>query len=134
VGSYAEQYSDSGLLGVYLVTDHRKLARCMAVLREELARLRRDRLTDEEFERARNMTKSSVLLSLENTSTRMMRLARAWQLLGRVVTVDETVEAYNRLTRPDVENLLDEMLVGDFEYCGAAGPLSEDAVRQTLSA
>jgi predicted Zn-dependent peptidase len=134
VGSFAEQYSDSGLLGVYLVTDHRKLARCVAVLREELARLRRDRLTDEEFERARNMTKSSVLLSLESTTTRMMRLARAWQLLGRVVTVDETVEAYNRLTRADIEGLLDELLAGDFEFCGAAGPLSEDAVRQTLNA
>ncbi|HTW92728.1 MAG TPA: pitrilysin family protein [bacterium] len=134
VGSFAEQYSDAGLLGVYLVTDHRKLARCVAVMREELARLRRDRLTDEEFERARNMTKSSVLLSLESTSTRMMRLARAWQLLGRVVTVDETVEAYNRLTRSDVENLLDELLAGEFEYCGAVGPLSEEAVRQTLNA
>ena len=134
VGSFAEQYSDSGLLGVYLVTDHRKLARCVAVLREELARLRRDRVSDEEFERARNMTKSAVLLSLESTSTRMMRLARAWQLLGRVVTVDETVEAYNRLTRQDVEGLLDELLTSDFEYCGAAGPLSEEAVRKTLSA
>lgn len=134
VGSFAEQYSDSGLLGVYLVTDHRKLARCVAVLREELARLRRDRLTDEEFERARNMTKSSVLLSLENPSTRMMRLARAWQLLRRVVTVDETVDAYNRLKRPDVEQLLDELLAGDFGYCGAVGPLSEEAVRKTLNA
>jgi predicted Zn-dependent peptidase len=106
----------------------------VAVLREELGRLRRDRLTDEEFERARNMTKSSVLLSLESTSTRMMRLARAWQLLGRVVTVDETVEAYNRLTRPDIERLLNELLDSDFEYCGAVGPLSEEAVRKTLSA
>ncbi len=134
VGSFAEQYSDSGLLGVYLVTDHRKLARCVAALREEFARLRRDRLTDEEFERARNMTKSSVLLALEGMSTRMMRLARAWQLLGRLVTVDETVEAYNRLTRPDVESLLDELLAADFEYCGAVGPLSEQAVRSTLNA
>ncbi len=134
VGSFAEQYSDCGLLGVYLVTDHRKLARCMAVLREELARLRRGRLSDEEFERARNMTKSLVLLALESPSTRMMRLARAWQLLGRVVSVDETVAAYNRLTRPDVESLLDELLGGDFEYCGAVGPLTEDAVQRALSA
>jgi predicted Zn-dependent peptidase len=133
VGSFAERYSDSGLLGVYLVTDHRKLARCVGVLREELARLRRDRLTDEEFERARNMTKSTVLLSLESASSRMMRLARAWQLLGRVVTVDDTVEAYNRLTRADVENLLDELLASDFEYCSAVGPLSEPAVRAALS-
>ncbi len=134
VGSFAEQYSDSGLLGVYLVTDHRKLGRCMAVLREELDRLYRDRLTEEEFERARNMTKSSVLLGLESPSSRMMRLARAWQLLGRVVTVDETVAEYNRLTRPDVERLIEELLAGGFGYAGAVGPLSEDAVRRALDA
>jgi hypothetical protein len=79
------------------------------------------------------MTKSTVLLSLESASSRMMRLARAWQLLGRVVTVDDTVEAYNRLTRADVENLLDELLASDFEYCSAVGPLSEPAVRAALS-
>ena len=132
VGSFAEQYSDSGLLGIYLVTDHRKLARCIAVLREELAQLRRDKLSEEEFERARNMTKSSVLLALESPSTRMLRLARAWQLLGRVISVDETVASYNRLTRADVEQLLDELLSGDFGYGGAVGPLSEDTVRKTL--
>jgi predicted Zn-dependent peptidase len=134
VGSFAEQYSDSGLLGVYLVTDHRKLGRCIEVLREELDRLRRERLTGEEFERARNMTKSSVLLGLESASARMMRLARAWHLLGRVVTVDETVAEYNRLTMPDVERLIDELLAEDRWYAGAAGPLAEDAVRKTLDA
>jgi len=134
VGSFAEQYSDSGLLGVFLVTDHRKLERCLAVLREELARLRQERLSDEEFERARNMTKSSVLLSLESPSTRMMRLTRAWQLLGRVVSVDETVAAYNRLTRADVEALLAELLADDFTYCGAVGPLSGEAVQEALAA
>jgi hypothetical protein len=44
------------------------------------------------------------------------------------------VAAYNQLTRPDVESLLDELLASDFEYCGAVGPLSEEAVRETLSA
>jgi hypothetical protein len=38
------------------------------------------------------------------------------------------------LTRADVEQLLDELLVGDFGYCGAVGPLSEEAVRKTLNA
>jgi hypothetical protein len=64
----------------------------------------------------------------------MMRLARAWHLLGRVVTVDETVAEYNRLTMPDVERLIDELLAEDRWYAGAAGPLAEDAVRKTLDA
>ncbi len=132
VGSFAEMYSDSGLLDIVFVTDARKLGRCLEVLREELDRLRRDRLSDEEFERARNMTKSSILLALESPSTRMMRLARTWQLMGRAVTVDETVEAYNRLTRAEVESLTDELLAGGFGHAGVVGPLPEAEVRRLV--
>jgi predicted Zn-dependent peptidase len=124
VASFTESYEDSGLLGIYFVTDRRKLERCLAVLAEELSRLRADRLSPEEFERARNMTKSSVLLALESPTSRMMRLARTWQMLGRVVTVDETIDAFNRLTREQVAGLIDELLSQDFGYAGVVGPLT----------
>jgi len=126
VASFAESYGDSGLLGIYFVTDRRKLERCLDVLAEELARLRRERLSEEEFERARVMTRSSLLLALESPTSRMMRLARAWQMLGRVVTVDETVDAFGRLTRDDVSRLVDEVLARGFGYAGVVGPLNEE--------
>jgi predicted Zn-dependent peptidase len=132
VGSLAEMYSDSGLLDIVFVTDARKLERCLAVIREELNRLVRDRLSEAEFERARNMTKSSVLLALESPSARMMRLARTWQLAGRVLTVDETVEAYNRLTRSDVEQLIDELPGAGFGHAGVVGPLPGPEVRRLV--
>jgi predicted Zn-dependent peptidase len=125
-------YSDSGLLDIVFVTDARKLERCLAVIREELNRLVRDRLSEAEFERARNMTKSSVLLALESPSARMMRLARTWQLAGRVLTVDETVEAYNRLTRSDVEQLIDELPGAGFGHAGVVGPLPGPEVRRLV--
>jgi predicted Zn-dependent peptidase len=125
VASFTESYGDSGLLGIYFVTDRRKLERCLAVLDEELARLRREKLTADEFERARVMTKSSFLLALESPTSRMMRLARAWQMLGRVVSVDETIDAFDRLTRDDVDRLVGELLGQGFGYAGVAGPLTE---------
>jgi hypothetical protein len=71
------------------------------------------------------MTKSSVLLALESPTSRMMRLARGYQLLGRVVTVDETVDAFAGLTRDDVGQLVDELLGEEFRLAGSVGPLSE---------
>ena len=131
--SFAELYADSGLLGIYFVTDYRKLSRCIEVIREELVRLRRDRLTPEEFERARNMTKSSALLALESPSSRMLRLARTYQLLGRVVTVDETVAAFNRLNGDEVARLIDELPEDGFRHAGAVGPLTEAELGSMLA-
>ncbi len=130
VASFTESYGDSGLLGIYFVTDRRKLERCLAVLSEELTRLRRERLSREEFERARVMTRSSFLLALESPTSRMMRLVRAWQMLGRVVTVDETVDALDRLTRDDVARLADELLAQGFGHAGVVGPLTEEEARR----
>jgi predicted Zn-dependent peptidase len=113
------------MVGLYFVTDSRKLGRCMEVVREELRLLRGHGFTDEEFERARNMTRSSVLLALEGPTSRMMRLARTYQLLGRTVTVDETVDGLAGTTRDDVSRLIGELLDGEFRLAGAVGPLSE---------
>ncbi len=126
VASFIESHSDSGILGIYFVTDRRKLERCLSVVTEELTRLRREGLSEDEFERARVMTRSSFLLALESPTSRMMRLARSWQLLGRLVTVDETVDAFCRLTRADVSRLVDEVLAQGFGYSGVAGPLTEE--------
>jgi predicted Zn-dependent peptidase len=126
VSSFVELYGDSGLLGVYFLADRRRLERCAAVLAEELERLRRDGVQAEEFERAVNMTRSSVLLALESTTNRMMRFARTYQMFGRVVTADETVEAYGRLSRQAVSALVDELLPAGGFHAGAVGPLTAD--------
>jgi predicted Zn-dependent peptidase len=133
VSSFTELFSDSGLLGVYFVTDARKLTRCVAVLREELTRARADGFTAEEFERARNMTKSSVLLAMESPATRMLRLARTWQNLGRVLTVDETLDGYNRLVLDDVNRLVAELLAREHFWGGAVGPASESEFTSALA-
>jgi len=126
VSSFTELFADTGLLGVYFVTDCRKLGRCLEVLREELARLLRERIAADEFERALNMTRSSVLLALESPTNRMMRLARTWLLLGRVVTVDETLAGFDRLTRAEVSGLVEELLAPDGWYVGAVGAVGAE--------
>jgi len=132
VSSFAELFEDSGLFGIYFVTDARKLARCVEVLREEIARVRREKLSPEEFERAHNMTRSSMLLALESTTSRMLRLARMHHLLGRVATVDETLERLNRLTLDEVNGLVDEVFCSPGFHAGSVGPVAEDELAALL--
>jgi len=132
IGSFVELYEDTGLLGVYFVAEAQKLRRCLAVLREEIASLRQKKLGEDEFERARNMTKSAVLLGMESSTSRMMRLARNYLFLGRVTGIDETVHAYNSLKMAEVVQLIDLLLDEDRFYAGVVGPLSEQEVLKAI--
>jgi predicted Zn-dependent peptidase len=67
-----------------------------------------------------------VLLALESPASRMFRMARTLHLLDRVVTVDETLDAYKRLTLEDVNRLLDEVLTDGDWHVGAVGPATQD--------
>ncbi|UCG43855.1 MAG: insulinase family protein [candidate division WOR-3 bacterium] len=126
VSSFVELFQDSGLLGVYFVTDRRKLERCLETLGTEINRLRTGWLQKEEFERARSMTKSSVLLGLEGPTARMMRMARTHHMLGRLVTVDETLAAYNRLDLDGTNALVEEIFDRQKPTLGAVGPIGAE--------
>jgi len=133
VSSFAEMYEDSGLVGVYFIADRKKLERCIRVLREETVKLRRGRLRSDEFDRARNITRSSLVLSLEGSSNRMLRLARNRHLLGSVAPVDETIDRFDRLKLDDVNDLVDAVFADRQFYAGAVGPLEQADLERSLA-
>lgn len=132
IGSFVELYQDSGLLGVYFVAESSKLNRCVAVLKDELSRLRKQQISPEEFNRALTMTRSAIVLSAESSINRMLRLARSYLSLKKVVSVDETVALYNKVSRDEVVALVDELLRDDRFYAGVVGPIKENEVKNLL--
>jgi len=132
IGSFVELYEDSGLLGIYFITEHRKLARCIAVLREEIERLRREGITEEEFKRAVTMIRSGLVLGSESSIGQMMRLARGYLIAGRVVTLEEILARYDRLELAEVTQLVGELLGEDSYYAGVVGPVGEKEVGEIL--
>ncbi len=132
VGSFIELYQDTGLLAVYFSVEQQKLARCVGVLRDELRRLRTDKITREEFERALVMTRSAVLLGMESPINRMLRLSRAYLILGRVQTWEEIIAAYNQVTWEQVNNLIDELVIEERFYGSAVGPVPEAEMKKVI--
>lgn len=132
VGSFIELYQDTGLLAVYLSAEHQKLARCVGVLKDELRRLRTGKISREEFERALVMTRSAVLLGMESPITRMLRLSRAYLILGRIQTWEEIIAAYNQVTWEQVNSLIDELLLEERFYGSAVGPIPEAEMKKII--
>jgi predicted Zn-dependent peptidase len=132
VYSFSELFSDAGLFGVYLVTDRKKLGKALAAVKQEWNQLVRGNLEQEELTTARNFSKGTMMLSLENLSSRMMRMAHSRLLLDRVVPIEEKLARLDALTRDDTARVLESIGPLDDCYVSAVGPVTEAELKEML--
>ncbi|MDM4723114.1 pitrilysin family protein [Micromonospora sp. WMMA1363] len=110
VYSYASQYADSGLFGVYAGCAPGKVDEVLDLTRAQLARVAGDGLTEAEVARGKGMSKGAFVLGLEDTGSRMSRLAKGELLYGELMPVDELLARVDAVTVDDVNSLAAELL------------------------
>ena len=77
VYSFASQYTDTGLVGIYVGTREENLATCLEIAGSELADIAGGKLRKSEVSRAKENLKGRIMLSMESTSNRMSRLGKS---------------------------------------------------------
>jgi predicted Zn-dependent peptidase len=77
VYSFASQYTDTGVVGVYVGTREDNLAACAEICAAEIADLAAGNLRPRELERAKENLKGRLMLGMESTSSRMSRLGKS---------------------------------------------------------
>ncbi len=108
VGSYV----DTGTLSVYAATAPERLAELKAVVDEQLADLVENGPGERELEIARGGFEGATVIGLEDTGSRMARLATNVLIRDRVVTVDEYLSAVRDVTAADVQRVLGDVFAG----------------------
>src|SRR5881227_141533 len=90
VYSFASQYTDTGLVGVYVGTRDENLAQCVDIAVEQIGEIATGKLRAGELERAKESLKGRIMLSMESTSNRMSRL-------GKSVITDTELMTFDRI-------------------------------------
>jgi predicted Zn-dependent peptidase len=109
VGSYSDEYADSGMLATYVGTREDNVAEAMDVIGTELASLSRDGITAEEMERAKEHIKGRMVLGLESTSARMSRIARSTLYDVPLLSIDEMLARVDAVDTGEVAELAAEL-------------------------
>jgi predicted Zn-dependent peptidase len=132
VGSYNEQYTDSGLIATYVGTREENVEEACAVIGAELERLRAEPVSAEELARAKESVKGRLVLSSESTATRMSRISRA-TLFG--LPLEELDEMLAKVDAVKVEELtvLAAELYGAERLSAACVGRDEDRFRRALA-
>src|SRR5439155_24975932 len=88
VYSFASQYTDTGLLGIYVGTREDNLAQCVEIALGQIADIAAGNLRAGELDRAKESLKVRIMLSMESTSNRRSRLGKP------VITDTELLTVY----------------------------------------
>jgi predicted Zn-dependent peptidase len=110
VYSYATQYAETGVFGVYAGCAPGKVEEVLDLTRAELDRVASSGVTADEVARGKGMAKGSYVLGLEDTGSRMSRLAKSELLYGDLMTVDELLDRVDRVTLDEVNELAADLL------------------------
>jgi predicted Zn-dependent peptidase len=110
VYSFANLMSDTGNFGVYLGTDKNHIDHSVGLICKELAKLAKNPVSTVEFKRARAQVKGSMMLGLENTSSRMMRLGTGELFYGSFTPIDEILRKLNEVSIEEIHSVAKQLL------------------------
>jgi predicted Zn-dependent peptidase len=122
--SYQGMHLDSGSFAVYAGTSPVKVATLLDVLREQLDTVRREGLDDGELARAKSHLAGSMVLALEDTGSRMVRLGKSIATSTPLLSLDDILAAIESVTHDDVREVADLLLAGPYTLT-IVGPLEE---------
>ncbi len=107
--SYASSYTDGGLLGAYVGTAPGKVDDVLGLLRRELDRVADD-VTAAEVDRARGALTGGLVLSWEDTGSRMARLGRQVATGMPITGINEALERVGAVSQADVRRVAERLL------------------------
>lgn len=128
--SFGASYSDGGVFGMYAGTMPEKAAQVLELAREELQKVAESGITEEERDRALGQIAGSSALALEDSDTRMGRLARAELGTGELFTLDTSLERFAAVTGDDIRSIAAFVAAGQ-QSVVAVGDVSRSAFAQT---
>jgi predicted Zn-dependent peptidase len=112
VHSYLSRHAETGTFTVYAGTRPDNSAQVIELITQEVGKVLESGITPEELARAKDSVEGSIVLGLENTNRRMMRLGGAEAGSLELLSIDEVMEHYGAVSLADVHRVAKATLGG----------------------
>jgi predicted Zn-dependent peptidase len=124
IGAGGNTFTDVGMFTIYAGTSPGHLDQVVDLSLQELRRAVREPVTSDELQLAKEQAVSSVLLSLESSSSRVGALARQEIIHGRRFSPEEIIRRIEGVTAKDAQRVAEECFTTPTLALGALGNLN----------
>lgn len=129
VNSFVDTYLECGIHLIYAVIEPGKFGEYLKAIREEIVNLKKDGVTKEELDRAKDHIKSSLILGLEGNVSKMRFNVNQEFFLKRELQTEEIVDNIDKVSGDDInqlyKNFLDLQKTAIFFY----GNIAEEKIK-----
>lgn len=112
IQSFTQGFREKGAVSVAGSTSPDTVDEVLSISQTEMRKLCDELVPEDELDLAREQILDSLLLSLESTSSRMMRLAEALMVLGRPIANREIIREIRKVTPQAVRRVARKYLAG----------------------
>lgn len=130
VYTFIDFFEDTGVFGIYLGTHKKNTVRVIDLVLKEIKKIKRGSLSRKELSHAKYQLKGNLMLSLENTSNRMSRLARHELLLNKYVDLDETISSIDKVKGKEVIEMAADLFDSNKLSAVILGPVGKRVINQ----
>jgi len=102
-------YRDAGSFTIYAGCANEAVGEVIDLVVEELRTVKNSPVPDTELQRSKDHLKGSLMLSLENTASRMSHLARQEIYFDRQFGLDETLQGIEKVTAEEVQRVANDL-------------------------
>jgi predicted Zn-dependent peptidase len=110
VYAYAQQFAGSGQIGFYAGCNPAKAIEVVEIIQEVLSDVATHGMSHEEVERAKGAVRGSLVLSQEDSASRMSRIGKNEIVYGQVMSFDYILKEIARVSVEDVRVIASEFL------------------------
>jgi predicted Zn-dependent peptidase len=127
VGSSMHRHADTGAFAVNAGVSPEHLEEAVQVIIEELEKLTREPVGEDELTKARDYTIGSFRLSLESSMSLAQRAGEALLTMGEIESVDSVVSRLAAVTTEDIQRVAGQIFKREKMTLSVVGPSIEEA-------
>ncbi len=111
IHSYIQYFNDTGSFNIYAGIDPEKLNKSIEMILQELRKLKNDLVGTKELQKAKEMYKGGILLSLENTLSHAFRLGSYLLLYKKEYQYRELIEKIEKVQPEDIKKMAQKIFL-----------------------
>jgi predicted Zn-dependent peptidase len=108
--AYNQQFAGSGVLSFYVGCKPDKAEEAISIIQAILQDVAQYGLTSEEISRAKGAVSGSLVLSQEDTGSRMTRIGKSELVYGQVLSFDEILREISEVTPEQIKEIARQIL------------------------
>lgn len=109
INTFLNSFYDISTFGIYLSTNDKSIYKAQDLIFEELKKIKSKKVSEKELNRAKEYLIGNMLMGLESTTNRMLRIAQSVIYFDKVKSLDETIRHIKAVTPEQIREISNEI-------------------------